>query len=117
MVKFLNGFSQSCRGMAPEEIRYLESLFRSFLAASVPLGPKPFHGKTGQFNVLLFEVAFAAVATAPYKARELIEHPISRVALEALQTDAEFVRATQSQTAQKANVALRLGKARAKLTS
>jgi uncharacterized protein with ParB-like and HNH nuclease domain len=108
MTKFLNGFSTYCKKMNSELIEYLESLFDSFLDSCSDLKPQVFHGKTGKFNILLFEAVFVGTCKSSFINREIIQTKIIQNKLDSLQKNQDFINASQSDTAGKRNVLARL---------
>jgi Protein of unknown function DUF262 len=113
MTKFLNGFSKKCRKLTREHIAYLQALFYSFLASCHQLPERAFFSKQGKFNISLFDAAFAAVCAEPFAKRSLVQGAIDPVKLTRLQEDADFSKASQSETASTAHVTTRLTRARA----
>ena len=113
MTKFLNAFSKSCRTLGPSQIEYYEKLFCSFLdACKDSISDEAFYSKRNKFNISLFESVFAAVCKNPLKNKGMIATKIDPAKIELLQNDPEFVAASQSQTASRKNVSLRLKKGR-----
>jgi len=112
MSKFLNGFSKRCKTQTHEQITYLEGLFDSFLQACDVLPDRAFFSKQGKFNISLFDAVFAVVCGGPFARRALIQERINPAKLTSLQDDGEFSKASQSDTASKANVSTRLRRAR-----
>ncbi|BAZ26928.1 hypothetical protein NIES4073_78420 [Kalymmatonema gypsitolerans NIES-4073] len=112
MVKFLNSFSQNCKKLKNEHIDYLEKLFHSFLEACSELPEKAFYRQTtNKFNISIFEAVFVAQCGQSFENRQLVEEKLDPEKLEELKSDAEFVKAIQSQTTSKENVNKRLQKA------
>jgi uncharacterized protein with ParB-like and HNH nuclease domain len=113
MTKFINGFSKSCKNLKAADIEYFEKLCLSFFDSckALSLG-EAFLSKRGRFNISLFEAVFAAVCRKPLENRELVTNDISPTQIANLQADPEFVQASQSETARKKHVDLRLRKAR-----
>ena len=112
MTTFLNSVCRRCKAFSAAKVNYFRRLFESFVDSCAGLGRRPFKAKTGQFNISLFEAVFAAVASGPYKRGELIKRRISKAQLAALKRDRKFIQATESETASKPNVSLRLKRAR-----
>jgi len=112
MTKFLNGFSKTCKSLRPADIEYYEDLCKSFLdnCQSLNLG-QAFLSKRGRFNISLFEAIFTAICQKPLESKGLVTEQISASRIEQLQNDSDFIEASQSQTARKKNVELRLRKA------
>jgi hypothetical protein len=113
MTKFINGFSKTCKNLKPSEIEYFEKLCLSFFDSCKALNlSEAFLSKRGRFNISLFEAVFAAVCRGPLEIKGLVTSDIPLGKIENLQSDADFVQASQSETARKKNVDLRLRKAR-----
>jgi hypothetical protein len=111
MTKFLNQFSYKAKSFPKENITYLEELFKAFLS-SIPVdGFKLFFSTTGRFNISVYESIFVASCIDAFNAKNLLTKPIDLEKVSALKRDAEFVEATQSDTASEKNVKLRLDKA------
>jgi len=113
MTKFLNGFSKNCRSLDGEKIKYLENLFESFMESCADLPDNAFLSKRGRFNISLFDATFAAICGEVFSDRELLVENIDIDAVAELQSDKEFIDASQSDTARKTNVETRLKRARA----
>ena len=111
MARFLDSFSKNCRNLSEENILYLEKLFVSFLESCSELDKKAFWGKTGKFNISIFESVFRTMGLPVYKSRSLISRKINGSQLEALKTDTDFIGATLKKTTSKSNVQIRLNKA------
>lgn len=108
MTKFLNDFSRKCKHLENDEIQYLENLFLSFVENCSELNGKAFYGKTDRFNISIFESVFAAVCGRPCHVGSLVDEPIDKSALKNLKSNEDFIKATQSGTAHKTNVSVRL---------
>ena len=110
MSKFLNQFSKNCQPNNREKNQHLELIFKSFLAAASGLPDDVFLNKgTNRISVALMEAVFAA-ACRNWKSENA---PLSKGKLDlkqiiSLETDAEFVQASQLATTQSANVQKRL---------
>ena len=110
MSKFLNQFSKNCQSNNMEKNQHLELIFKSFLAAASGLPDDVFLNKaTNRISVALMEAVFAAACrnwkddNAPLSKEKLDLKEINT-----LETDAEFVQASQLATTQSANVRKRL---------
>lgn len=113
MTKFLNKFSKKSRKFGEEENRFLEKLLESFLESCSELPENAFRGKrTRKFNLALFEAVFYAVCLQPFQGRTLIEGKIDPSLIASLESDTEFVNASQKDTTGKVNVAARLLRAK-----
>ena len=110
MASFLNRFSSRCRNISNERLTELRKLFEKFLDSCSSLPPRAFYGKSsGKFNILLFESVFAAQARALFEGKG---SPIDALRLDRLKEDTDFIEATQKSTTDKANVLMRLTRAR-----
>jgi hypothetical protein len=110
MASFLNRFSSQCRTISDGRLAELKDIFERFVDSCSGLPARAFYGKlSGKFNVLLFEAVFAAQAAALHQG---IGRPLEASRLESLKEDREFVGAMQQSTTDKANVSLRLRRAR-----
>ncbi len=112
MVKFLNRFSNNCKGFEIEKITYLEKLFGSFLDSTKNLSEKVFIGSRGRFATLFFEAVFAAACEAAFNNDKLMKDTISEKDIKKLFEDKEFVNASQTDTASSNNVSTRLKRAK-----
>lgn len=110
MVKFLNKFSQQSQQCSPEQVKYFEKLFDSFLKSCELLAPNAFQRK-GRFSFMLFEAVFVAVCREPYKSQSPVIGNIAPESLDELKTDSDFLGAAQKGTASKENVRIRLQRA------
>ncbi|KHE92185.1 MAG: DUF262 domain-containing protein [Candidatus Scalindua rubra] len=111
MTKFLNKFSYEAKSFPPENITYLENLFKTFVD-SLPQGDeKLFHSKTGRFNISVYESIFVAACKDAFQSKNLETKSISTDQVERLKNDQGFIEATQSDTASEKNVKYRIDKA------
>lgn len=113
MTKFLNGFSKNCKTLDNDRIEYLKDLFESFMESCTELSDNAFLSKRGRFNISLFDATFAAICGEVFSDRELVDEKVDPDNLANLQGDEQFIDASQSDTARKANVDIRLKRARA----
>lgn len=112
LVKFLNQFSRKCQSPLSDQNEYLSKLFISFLAAAAHLSHDAFiNKKSARFNMALFEAVFNAVATLPFKNRQLITDKIAADKILALESDADFLAASERGTTGTKNVQIRLKRA------
>ena len=111
MTKFLNKFSLKAKSFQDKKINYLEHLFLSFLDKVSTSDNRLFHGKTGRFNISVFESIFVAICRDSYSkgSVDLSEIDLEKVAL--LKEDESFINATQSDTASEKNVKFRIKRA------
>jgi uncharacterized protein with ParB-like and HNH nuclease domain len=112
MTSFLNGFSKNCKLIDDEKINYLENLFNSFMKACQNLPDTAFLSKSRKFNISLYDATFSAICDNVFSKRELVGETINIDNLLQLQQDQQFIEASQSNTAKKANVETRLLRAR-----
>jgi len=110
MASFLNKFSSQCRSTSGERLTELKDIFDKFVGSCSSLPPRAFYGKSsGKFNILLFESVFAAQARALHDGSGA---QIEASRLDSLKEDSDFIEATQKSTTDKANVLMRLERAR-----
>lgn len=112
LTKFMNKFSNSAKKYPPENIEYLQNIFIKFLDVCKPIGNGLFLGKTGRFNISVFESIFNACCEDAFKAKSLDIRQLSIEKVEMLKIDVQFINATQSNTASTANVVMRLNRAK-----
>ncbi len=113
LIKFLNQFSKKCKTHTPEQNKYLENLFNSFLTICEDLPEGVFINKRNKFNIALFEAFFAAVCRERLQKREILKESLNIDQIKELAEDPEFLAASQSNTTSKANVLKRLERAHA----
>ena len=111
MVKFLNQFSQDAKSFNSSYLTQLQSLLQSFLDSCRDLPKDAFHSTQGRFSPMIFESVFVAVCSIPYAKQQTISGKITTESLVSLKVDSEFRGATQSKTAERANVQTRLSRA------
>jgi hypothetical protein len=110
MASFLNRFSSQCRVTSGERLRELRGIFEEFVDSCSSLPPRAFYGKSsGKFNILLFESVFAAQA---HSIHDRDGKQIDPSRLDSLKDDDDFIAATQRSTTDKANVLMRLERAK-----
>lgn len=112
MTKFLNTFSRERGEESSKNLEYYEKLFKSFLDVCSELRAKSFFGKTGKFNISLFEAVFYAICEKPYKKHSLVEGKIEAKKLNQLKKDKKFIEASQLRLSSKQNVTIRLTRAK-----
>lgn len=113
MIKFLNQFSLKAKLFPENNIGYLKSLFEKFLE-TIPKtdeGKYLFYGKTGKFNLSVYESIFVACCKKAFLSKNSDVHNIDLAKVQKLKDNETFIDATQSSTASKKNVKLRLDKA------
>ncbi|MDE0446953.1 MAG: DUF262 domain-containing protein [Spirochaetaceae bacterium] len=113
MVRFLNQFSFSCRGLNAEKIQYLELLFTSFLKACASLPEDVFMTKRGRFNIALYEAVFTVACKQAFADKGTVGGKLWAREIRRLSTDTTFLSAAAQGTTQKANVDKRLERAEA----
>ena len=111
MLKFLNKFSSDAKSSPEHDIKYLESLFNSFLDSCQNLSKQTFMGKTNKINISIYEAVFTAVCEAAYEDKSLNVTIITEEQINSLKDDEEFRNATLSMTTSKTNVETRLRRA------
>ena len=111
MVKFLNSFSQEAKSFKDKDIQQFERLLQSFLTSCRDLDKDAFHSTLGRFSPMIFESVFVAACAEPYANEGKIQGRIDPASLMALKNDSDFKSATQSKTADPANVKVRLSRA------
>ncbi len=111
MTKFLNGFSKNCMAFRQEQISYLESLFYSFIESCSELHERAFFTQKGKFSISLYEAVFTAIGGTVFPSGDLIKIKTDPAKLRELQADSQFTKASQFDTASKANVEERLKRA------
>ena len=116
MNKFLNRFSRFSQSFSKSRNEYLENLFRSFLenCAKYPAGVFV-SARTKRFSIALYEAVFTAASQKALKDNTLSAQPIAASAIHTLDTDPEFVEASEKASADRVNVEKRLQRARALL--
>jgi hypothetical protein len=112
MVRFLNTFSGESKKFSEEEIHYFEQLFDSFMNRCKDLPQNAFGARSGRFSTSMYEAIFAAVCEEAYSHKTLEVKLIVASKLNQLKSDQQFIKASQSQTTNTENVALRLQRAR-----
>lgn len=114
MVRFLNQFSKKCETHKPEQNTYLRQLFMSFLDACTDLPEGAFiNKKNRRFNIALYEAVFTSVCKKAFDGHSTTVYELDAERMGTLETDPEFVEASQEGTTQKTNVEKRLNRARA----
>jgi uncharacterized protein with ParB-like and HNH nuclease domain len=112
MTRFLNQFSRKAQGHDEDKNAYLKALFHGFLDATTNLPPDAFLNKRNRrLNIALIEAVFVAACEQAFGERRVPEGRLEQAAIEALETDAQFVQAAARGTTQTGNVKLRLERA------
>ena len=117
MTRFLNTFSQECKGLDEEAIRYYENLFDSFLKSSSNLEDSAFLTRRGQFNISLFEAVFYSMCRGAYETKSLVRGMVDRAGVKNLRSDDAFIVASQEGSSDPRNVGTRIDRARALVTA
>ena len=89
----------------------MESLFKKFIDSLPQNDEKLFHSKTGRFNISVYESIFVAVCRDAFQEKSLEIKSVSIDQIVELKNDADFIEATQSNTASEKNVKFRINKA------
>jgi len=115
MTQFLNSFSKKSRNFTEASLDYFRKLFEAFCTKVAPLGSDIFSTSKGKFNITVFESIFVALCeeAATNQNFDIKTTTIEKVNL--LKNDADFINATQDNTAGKRNVETRLRVAKQKL--
>ena len=113
MTRFLNTFSQECKSLDKEEIKYYEDLFDSFLKNSSDLEDSAFLTKRNQFNISLFEAVFYSMCRGVYETKSLVSGMVERTGVENLRSDQAFIDASQEGSSDPKNIAERIRRAQA----
>ncbi len=114
MTKFLNKFSLKAKSFESSNVQYLEKLFIEFMSkvSQLDSNDKLFHSKTGRFNISIYESIFVAACEQTFSEKNLLIKDISLEKVGLLKEDEGFYNATQSDTASKLNVQIRLSRAK-----
>jgi hypothetical protein len=112
IVRFLNQFSKDMRPASEQKLVRIRRVFMLFLAASEELPEGVFGTGTKRINVSVFESVFAACCRLAYESESEGVRPLDATKIEALKADPDFIAASTARTADSANVAMRLRKAR-----
>lgn len=116
MVKFLNAFSLKAKTFGAEKIQYLERLLISFLESCSELDNDAFQSSINRFSITIFESIFAAACRTAYAQKTLVKSRITAESVSNLKSDGKFLGASEKTTASKANVSIRLQRAREIIT-
>ncbi|MFU2014813.1 DUF262 domain-containing protein [Peribacillus butanolivorans] len=108
MVKFLNTFATNAQKFDDDKVLYSEKIFYSFLTSCEKLEPAVFCTHNGKFNISIYEAIFTVTCKPHLQDMSLIEHFIDDELILELKGNQEFIQATNSATASKENVLLRL---------
>lgn len=108
MTQFLNVFSKKSRNFKDDSLEYFQNLFQSFCDYIVELDSSIFYSKSGKFSITVFESIFVALCLNVSKNQqlEIKKTTLDKIAL--LQENDIFNKASQDNTAGKANVENRL---------
>ena len=112
MTKFLNKFSKRSSGFEASLLDYLEKLFKSFLDSTSELSSNDLYSATKKFNISLFESVFVATCLPFFKNKEFVVGKISKDSLSTLKKDSAFYDASQSSVGSRANVTMRMSRAK-----
>jgi uncharacterized protein with ParB-like and HNH nuclease domain len=108
MTQFLNKFSKKSRNYDANALEYFQNLFQAFCDYMVELDPNLFVARTGKFSITIFESIFVALCFDALKNKNLEIKKTSLAKVGKLQENEVFNRASQDNTAGKANVETRL---------
>ncbi len=108
MTRFLNQFSKKSRNFTEESLPYFQQLFEQFCDKTVLINPKIFVSKSGKFSITIFESIFVALCSQAVMDGNLEVKDTTNEKIELLKSNVDFVKASQDNTAGKANVELRL---------
>ena len=111
MNRFLNDFSRKSEEWPVEQIGYYANLFNSFMEHTSNLNDSVFRSYRS-FQIALFEAVFTAVCEKYLQERRLVSEEIAASAIERIQHNDDFSKASQEGIAEAANVKQRLGVAR-----
>ena len=118
MAKFLDGFSKKCEANSQEKNKYMENVFKSFLKSTEHLPNDVFINKgNNRVNIALIEAVFSATCRSKYQEGQLVEGQVVFEEIKELETDPDFLGATQRATTLKANVMKRLERGYTLVTS
>ena len=108
MTKFLNSFSNQAKKFSEENIKYFEDLFLSFVNATSKIDPDIFLSKNKKLNISILESVFYAMCYDALENKSLDIFIPNRDKIKILKENEKFIEATQTSTASKKNVDLRL---------
>lgn len=109
MIRFLNHFSKKCADNDPQDNKYLQSLFCSFMDATSDLADGAFiNPKNNRFNIALYEAVFTATCREAYGNRDTVKSAIRSEQVDELRRNERFNAATLKATTQTDNVQARL---------
>ncbi len=112
MTKFLNRFSKTSSRFEADLLEYLEELFISFLKSTENLSARDFYSSNYKFSISLFEAVFVSTCLPFFRERQFINGHIVRESLEALKKDPDFIASSQSNVGSRANVLMRMSRAK-----
>lgn len=112
MTRFLNSFSQFMKGQSEKCVQALEQLFLNFINKIITLRPDKLFFTNQRFNISVYETIFVALCDQGWRDGSLSIKDTTLDKIELLKNDPEFIEATQKGTANTANVAKRLAKAK-----
>lgn len=117
MTRFLNQFSKDMKSVAAERLELMQRLFDAFLDAAADLPSGTFGTGAKRINVSVFEAVFAACCQTGFESGSGNVEPLQLNRIQTLKGDPDFIAASTARTTDKANVAVRLSKARQILTA
>ena len=108
MTRFLNQFSKKSRSFNEESLQFFQKLFETFCDKIVASNPAMFVSKSGKFSITIFESIFVALCEKAAKEKNFKIKIASAEKIEMLKSNQDFIKASQDNTAGKANVETRL---------
>lgn len=113
MVKFLNQFSRRSKKNSKEDNKYLQMLFRGFLDSISALPSDVFISPTSRrLNVALFESVFVATCQSAAASRDQNILVATEQQIRSLREDSRWDQAASKATTDKANVDIRIQRAK-----
>ena len=116
MTKFLNKFSKKSGAFEQELLDYLKALFESFIDSTCGLSSRDLYSANRKFSISLFESVFVAVCLPFFQKKEYVVGKISNESLDELKKDSQFYDASQSNVGSRANVLMRMNRAKEIIT-
>lgn len=108
MTRFLNQFSKKSRSFKEDSLPFFQKLFETFCDNTVASNPAMFVSKSGKFSITIFESIFVALCKKAAKEENFEIKTTTAEKIETLKSNADFIKASQDNTAGKANVETRL---------
>lgn len=112
MNNFLDKFLEKAKELPRNDVKYLESLFESFLDSCSELLDDSFQMSSNRFSIPLFEAIFVAVCRELYEKKQFVVGKVVPETVKKLKEDEEFKNSlVRGGTASKGNVSKRLERA------